>query len=184
VADILFTPWCVDSNLGSRVPLKTNSPENRAVAEPLNNDQFTVVSCDWKNISSLKIVDFYSWQETADLCDQMVRRLGHQPTVASLRNLAKTVYALHHSGSKATPKEDAYQLLRIIESRGQQEDVAAMWRTFNMVFKIFNGMEGRVTPKDINIMLSTMGESAKKLSDDGIINLAAMLSVQRQDAGE
>jgi cytochrome c553 len=44
-------------------------------------------------------------------------------------------------------------------------------------------MEGRVTPKDINIMLSTMGQSAKKLSDDGIINLAAMLSVQRQDAG-
>jgi hypothetical protein len=164
-------------------PSNTNSPENRAVAVPVNNDQSTVVSCDWKNISSLKIVDFYNWQETAELCDQMVRRLGHQPTVASLRNLAKTVYALHHSGSKATPKEDAYQLLRIIESRGQQEDVAAMWRTFDMVFKIFNGMEGRVTPKDINIMLSTMGESAKKLSDDGIINLAAMLSVQRQDAG-
>lgn len=161
----------------------TNSPENRAVAQPVNNDQSTVVSCDWKNISSLKIVDFYNWQETADLCDQMVRRFGHQPTVASLRNLAKTVYALHNSGSKATAKEDAYQLLRIIESRGQQEDVAATWRTFDMVFKIFNGMEGRVTPKDINIMLSTMGESAKKLSDEGIINLAAMLSVQRQDAG-
>jgi hypothetical protein len=93
VASILI--WLLAS------PSNTNKPENRAVVEQLNNDQSTVVSCDWKNISSLKIVDFYNWQETADLCDQMVRRLGHQPTVASIRNLAKTVYALHNSGSKA-----------------------------------------------------------------------------------
>lgn len=65
----------------------------------------------------------------------------------------------------------------------QLNNEQAMLNTFELVFKIYNGTEGRVTPKDLNILLSNMGNRAQKLSDDGLINLASVLSVQKQDAG-
>jgi hypothetical protein len=79
--------------------------------------------------------------------------------------------------------ETAYQYMRIVESRGQLTNDVAMMNTFNVVFKINSGSNGRVTPRDLNRMLSDMGSTATRLSDDGLINLGAMISVQKREVG-
>ena len=53
-----------------------------------------------------------------------------------------------------------------------------------LLFKVFNGTDGRVTPKDLNIMLSNYGSASKNLSDDGIYTFGSTISVEKQNAGE
>ena len=80
--------------------------------------------------------------------------------------------------------DNAYQFMRVVQSRGQLNDDSAMNNTFEVIYKVYKGTEKRVTPKDLNIMLSNMGSAATQLSDDGIFNLAALISVNKQDLGE
>jgi hypothetical protein len=122
--------------------------------------------------------------DAAAICEKMARRMGHNPSVKLFRNLSKTVYFLNEKGLKDGMEANAYQMMRIAESRGQTQDDDAMIATFNIVFKIFVGMEGRVTPKDINVLLSQAGPGAKKMSDDGLYYIAAALSVAKQDMGQ
>jgi hypothetical protein len=79
--------------------------------------------------------------------------------------------------------DNAYQFMRVAEARGQLQDDSAMLNTFDVVFKIYNGSEKRVSPKDLNIVLSDMGGAASKLSDNGIYNVAAVMDTEKQKNG-
>jgi hypothetical protein len=80
--------------------------------------------------------------------------------------------------------DNAYQFMRVVEERGQLEDDPAMLDTFDIIFKVFHGTEKRVTPKDMNKLLSGIGAGASKLSDDGVFSLAALLDTEKQNNGE
>lgn len=85
---------------------------------------------------------------------------------------------------KESPKDIAYQMMNIVEARGQEEDDKAIYDTFNTVAQIFNGTEGHVTPKDLNIFLRSAGPIAKTLSDDGLISMATVIWEDKKDRGE
>ena len=104
-------------------------------------------------------------------------------TGAMRTSFQNSLLLLHQTGSESDMVGNAYQFMRIAESRAQLDSDDAMIATFEVVFKIVNSMDGRVTAKDLNIFLSNLGRGAKTMSDEGLINSAAVLSVMRQDQG-
>jgi len=117
------------------------------------------------------------------ICEKMARRIGANPSARSLRELSEAVYMMKVKGGPQDMVENAYQCMRVVESRGQLKNDAAMISTFNIIYKIHVGMEGRVSPRELNMLLSSFGNMAKKINDEGVYYEAAALSVRKQDAG-
>ena len=122
-------------------------------------------------------IQVYSWADSATICTLMERTLGRRPSIASLRMLIKVLILMESNGSKDGFKTNAYQIMNIVEARGQQDNESATASTFETVHKIYSGMQGRVSPMELNVILRSMGPRATGLSDDGLINIAALLSV-------
>lgn len=159
------------------------SAEEVAAKETVkNNDSSIIASCSYESVSLVSI-STVSNSDTAAICEKMARRIGSNPSIRALRSLSTAISAMSMKSKVDDIADMAYQYMRIVESRGQLNNDTAMINTFNIVFKINNGMEGRVSPKDLNILLSNLGDDAKKLSDEGVMYLAASLSVKKQDAG-
>lgn len=160
------------------------SPEElRAQERALDSNPTMLASCAYETITSIRISTL-SGQDTAAICEKIANTTGENPSVKLLRGLSKAVSTLQQIGRSDDMIGDAYQLMRIAQSRGQLKNDDAMIATFNVVFKIVNGTEGRVKPKDLNILLSQLGQGATKMSDQGLINSASALSVMKQDQGE
>ena len=162
--------------------------ERQAVERPVDHDStsFSSTSLSSCAIDSIKAVSLatVSWTDTAGICEKMARALGKPPSIRLLQGLSKAVSTLSMTGRSTDKIGNAYQFMRIVESRGQLSSDDAMISTFDIVFKIANGTDGRVMPKDLNIFLSELGPDASKMSDDGLIHSAGMLSVMKQDKGE
>ena len=156
--------------------------EKQAKEQALDNVTSAVVSCSSDGVQGVGIATV-SLSDTISICEKMARRIGHNPSVKALRELSKAMGVMRIQGYSADLSECAYQFMRIVESRGQLNDDSAMVGTFGVVFKIYNGTEKRVSPQELNMLLSSMGSSAASLSDDGLYRLAAMLSVKKQDRG-
>jgi hypothetical protein len=160
-----------------------SSEEMQAQERALDNNSTMLASCGFETVSPVRISTL-SGQKTAAICEKMTKTLGKNPSVRLLRQLSKAVSLLPETGRNDDRIGNAYQFMRIAESRGQLENDDAMIATFNVVFKIVSSMDGRVTAKDLNIFLSNLGRGAKTMSDDGLIHGAAVLSVMRQNQGE
>ena len=160
----------------------------QAVERPVDHDStsFSSTSLSSCAIDSVKTVSLatVSWSDTAGICEKMARVLGHPPSGRLLSKLSKAVSTLSMTGRGTDQIGNAYQFMRIVESRGQLTNDDAMISTIDIVFKIVNGTDGRVMPKDLNIFLSELGDGALKMSDEGLIHSAAMLSVMKQNKGE
>jgi hypothetical protein len=156
--------------------------EKQAKEQALDNVTSAVVSCSIDGVKDVGIATV-SLSDTVSICEKMAGRIGHNLSVKALRSLSKTMGVMSIQGYSADLSECAYQFMRIVESRRQLNDDSAMASTFNVVFKIYTGTEKRVSPKDLNMLLSSMGSSAASLSDDGLYRLGAMLSVKKQDMG-
>jgi hypothetical protein len=72
--------------------------------------------------------------------------------------------------------------MEIVDARGLS-DPGRMKDTLDIAYKAYVGSNGRVTPKDLNVMLrqSGLGET---ISDQGLYGLAAMISVEKRNRGE
>ncbi|CBJ38300.1 protein of unknown function [Ralstonia solanacearum CMR15] len=100
------------------------------------------------------------------------------------QDVSKAVVAFQIKGSKDDARELSYQLMNIIEARGQSSaDDATKYATINMVFKMYNGWNGRVTPRDVNVFLRNSGPLAHKLSDDGLVQSMALVMENKKAAG-
>jgi hypothetical protein len=157
--------------------------QEEAKSRALDNNTTTVASCSTDGVFRVRIL-MLSTTDMSAVCEEMARIMGRNPSVRTLRMLSNTVSAMKIKGDTNGFAVNAYQFMRIVESRGQLNDDSAMMNTFDVVFKIFSGTAGRVTPKDLNILLRTSGPIAKTLSDDGLINIAAMLSSRKIDMGQ
>lgn len=157
--------------------------QKSARAQMLDNDTATVASCSYEGVREVTILSL-SYADTSAICEKMAIRIGSNPSIRALRALSKAISIMAMKGKINDIADTAYQYMRVVESRGQLSNDLAMMNTLDVVFKVYFGSEGRVTPKDLNILLSNIGAGAEKLSDDGIYKLAAMLSVQKQDAGQ
>jgi hypothetical protein len=58
-----------------------------------------------------------------------------------------------------------------------------MKETIGIAFKAYSDSNGGVTPKDLSVAVRQSG-LGRKLSDDGLMNLAAMISIQKRKNGE
>jgi hypothetical protein len=160
-----------------------STEEKNAHESALNSDSTILSSCSMESVTPFSIATL-SRADTSNICEKMNGTLGKPPSVRLLRELSKTVSTLHMIGRSSDPIGDAYQFMRIVQSRGQLKSDDAMIGTFNIVFKIVNGTDGRVKPKDVNITLSQLGRGAETISDEGLVKTAALLSVMKQDKGE
>jgi hypothetical protein len=159
-----------------------SSEQVEAEQRALDADITVVSTCTFDAVYPVSI-SLLSGQETAAVCDKMARSLGRNPTVKLLRHLSKAVASMKLQGYGDDIVGNAYQFMRVAEGRGQLKNDDAMFTTFDVVFKIVNGTDGRVMPKDLNIFLTRLGKGARTMSDEGLINSAAMLSVMKQDQG-
>jgi hypothetical protein len=159
-----------------------SSEEKAAEQRVLDADPTVVSACTFDDLYPVRI-SLLSVGETATVCDKMARAMGHNPSVKQLRQLAKTVALLNVQGRTDDIGGTAYQFMRIVEERGQLKNDEAMRATIEVVFKIANGTDGRVMPKDLDVFLTSLGKGAKTMSDEGLMRSAAFLSVSKQNLG-
>ncbi|CAJ0737774.1 hypothetical protein R16034_00843 [Ralstonia edaphis] len=128
--------------------------------------------------------DMLSISDEVEVCNSMQASEGKLPSVQFFQDMSKAVAAFKIKGSKDDARELSYQLMNVIEARGQSSaDDATKYKTIDMVFKMFNGWNGRITPRDVNVFLRNSGSLAHKLSDDGLIQSMAMVMENKKAAG-
>lgn len=160
------------------------SDQERQTRDKLaDTDQSPVTSCNWENMEKQRI-NLLSYVDEADVCNTIQSTLGNPPSVALTRRLSKAIFIMQVNGSKDTAKEVAYQIMSVVEARGQTQNEKAIEGSIETVFKIFNGTQGHVTPKDVNVFLRNAGPMAKTLNDDGLIGMAAIIWEEKKAHGE
>jgi hypothetical protein len=170
-----------DTNQNSQVanPAASNDAANKAA----DVNQSALTSCDWQDMEKQRL-NILSWTDEADVCTTMQSSLGRFPSVALARELSKAIFVMQASGDTGAPKDIAYQMMNIVEARDQVENDKAIASTFETVTKIFNGTQGHVTPKDLNVNLRSSGPMAKTMSDDGLIGFATIIWEDKKTRGE
>lgn len=143
----------------------------------LDSNPVPVSSCSIDGMKDVAISSI-SWTDTARVCSAMTSKIGAHPSIRSLRLLLKSIDDMNVQGGDNI-LSTAFQFMNVVDERNQLSNDALMMDTINLTFKIYNGTGGRVTPSDVSVLLYNMGDNAKHLSDDGIVNLASVLSVQR-----
>jgi hypothetical protein len=172
---LLATAFCVSF-------LFSNASQ-AGVDDAADIDQTLITSFASTEMAKLRI-DELSFSDEAAVCKAMRSSLGRFPSVALARTLCKCIVVMQVTGSREKAKDIAYQMMNIVEARGQENDDKAIHRTFDTVTQIFNGSDGHVTPKDVNVCLRSAGGLAKTLSDDGLITMATLIWEQKKDHGE
>ena len=158
----------------------TQQKEARDKAADSNQSPAT---CDWKTMEDQRL-NLVAWVDETDICNTMQSSLGRAPSVALVRKLSKVVFILKVAGSQDSAKEISYQMMNIVEVRGQRESDAAIDETFETIVKIFNGSQGHVTPKDMNIVLRGPGLNPLTIDQEGMFTVAAMISEAKKASGE
>ena len=134
---------------------------------------------------SVLALDTLSHDDEATICQAIQQSIGRVPSARIAKELAMAVSNMQMKGDKTPVGDEAYQYMNIVEARGQTADDAKMYDTFNVVFKIFSGTMGHVTPRDINMTLRAMApEQARKISDDGLYEFAAVIQEQKKAEGK
>jgi len=142
-----------------------------------------IASCDYSAVAKLK---FYgvSIGEATEACAILANRLHRTPSNRLLDYFAKLIFIQHAAGNKDSAKEISYQAANFIEYRGHLENDDKAINSLNVLVKILNGLEGRVSISDMNRALYGMGQSAKKMTDDSIFTLAAMIMQEKRSQGK
>ena len=165
------------------VSFGNSKQDNASNDNELDNNPKQVASCSIDDVRNIGISTL-SWVDTSAICQIMENQLGSPPSIKLLRSLSTTVTVMNEQGYPGGLSDNAYQFMHVVQSRGQLNSDAAMINTFNMLFKIYDGSKKRVTPKDMNILLSSIGPNANKITDEGLFHLAAAISIQKEDAGQ
>jgi hypothetical protein len=157
-----------------------DSSSNDAAAAPKHT---TLTACDADQMDVLG-VDTISHEDAATVCQTIQNSIGHVPSVRIAKELATALSAMQMKGDKTPIGDQAYQYMNIVEARGQTDKDDAMYDTFNVVFKIYNGSTGHVTPRDVNMALRAIApEQAQKISADGLYGLGAVIQEEKKANG-
>lgn len=139
-------------------------------------------------VSNLRLPDVSGTTQTdmEGICNEInMTQGGKAPSSHFLVETAKAAFVLRAHGYDVPPKDIAYQLMNIVDARGQadaSEDVK--FQTMDTVVKMYIAWNGHITPQDVNAFLRSAGESAHTLSDDGLTSMMAVVLEQKKEAGE
>jgi hypothetical protein len=155
----------------------------RGDSSTLDDSVEPLKSCsDWKIVSSaMEGIPTVSWSDGGRICDLASQSLDRPIPIGVFRALLKGASIINVRGGGDTEKI-AYQLVELIEARGITEP-KRMVETIDIAVRAFNGSNGRVTPKDLNVMVRQSG-IGHTLSDDGLFNFAALISIRKRRNGE
>jgi hypothetical protein len=174
-AIIIFCGWLVSAML-------IKHPAAKAEDSALDQSLETVNSCDpLKLPSAMEGILIVSWSEGSRICRVTTESLGRPITVGVFRAFLKIASVIKYKDGGELDKI-AYQLAEIVEARGMSEP-KRMLDTLEIAMKCFNGSNGRVTPKDLNVALRQSGQ-ARTLTDGDIYTVAAVISVRMRNNGE
>ena len=159
---------------GSNVPIGESDAEKEARDKAADQDQTPLKSCSSKDMDALRFTSVAHVDEAA-ICSTMESSLGHIPSIALVRHMAKAVFAYEVKGDKDSAQELTYQMMNIVEARGQQSNDAAIEESMETIFKIFNGTQGHVTPSDMNVALRNPSVHPRSLDEQEMFTLGAMV---------
>jgi hypothetical protein len=120
-----------------------------------------------------------SQSDRARICDAGTRGLGLTLSSNLFQRLAKVTYLIERSGG-GEKSDLAFQLMSIVKLRGQASDESRALQTLEISWKIFSGTDGRVPPSELVAFLANAKGLARTLTDDGLIDMAAVISVQNR----
>ena len=152
--------------------------ETRAEQLALDRDPTLISSCSFDGVVRVRVLDVSS-QETEEICERMSTILRRKPSVRLLRELSKAVSELRRAGLGDEMSLNAHHFMRIAKARGQLNSDDSMVSTFNVVFKIVTGMEGRVTATELAGFMEDLGVDAESMSNQGLLHSAAVLSTMK-----
>jgi hypothetical protein len=142
-------------------------------------------SCEWSKMSSVEHFGT-SNQEASDACKALTSTLGRPPSKKLAGMMFKMLFGFKYLGYKAPSKDIAYQVMSVIEARGQiNKSDEAMIKTINAIFKCYQGSDGHTTPQDFAVAFRAMSKKqASGLSDDFMYTMGAMIQEDKKSRGE
>lgn len=147
---------------------------------PKDTDPTPITSCSLGEVSRFSILAV-SWDDGRQLCGLVRDTLAFPARVQDFRRLSTTVAALRATGYSGTPPEVACQVLAILQARGLLNAPDRVGEAMNLVFRVHHGTGGAVTPRDLLAGLRSAGTTAKTMSDEGVINFAAMIAAAKRE---
>jgi hypothetical protein len=147
-------------------------------------DTAEVKSCSFEEmLSETKNILIVDANSASKICEMITKSLGHKPERNVFHAALMVTGLMNMRGLKDSEPDIAYQLMNIVEARHITSNDRIL-RTFDTVWKIFDGTSGHVTPRDLNMVLRRSGQSAHTLSDDGLISIGALIWEQKKAHGE
>ncbi|BBH11749.1 hypothetical protein [Chromobacterium haemolyticum] len=140
------------------------------------------VVCDEADIRA-HALEAVSISDGIQICNELKLAKGNEPTERLYTSMAKAFVAFRLKGSSDTAKDLTYQLMGIVDARGQSKDEQASITTFDVVFKMYSAWNGHITPKDVNAFLHDSGPASASLSDDGLVNMMAVVLEEKRARG-
>lgn len=180
IIGLIFFFWMISGSKES--PSDANISKEQKEKE-MDSDSSPLSSCDWHDMEKQGL-NILAWTDEAIVCSTMKATMGRMPSLSLARGLSKVIFVMHGQGKESEPKDIAYQIMMVVEARGKEKDDKAIYSTFDTVFKIFNGSEGHVAPKDLNVFLRNSGPMAKTISDEGLMSMAALIWEDKKKRGE
>ena len=145
----------------------------------LDTDTTAIPVCSAEAVEPYRILGI-STDDEVRICQHMSNTVNYYVTASNLRYLSHAAYVYVQAGWTANPVDAAYSLLTVIKLRGQTATEDMTRSNLSMLRKIYAGTENRIGPQDIVYMLQSSGKMAHTLSDQGIIDLAAYMSIKRK----
>ena len=148
------------------------------------DDNHTPVSqCD--HLPADAQISVLSTTATRGVCEAMLRILDGV-TIADVRYFseAAALLSFKSAGSLGEPADVAAQLVEIIRLRGLARNEPQWEPTVELVWKLWNGEHGLVTPHTIIETSTSAGpKAAAALSDDGLIGIMVAAAVLHKRGG-
>jgi hypothetical protein len=136
-------------------------------------DKTPVTQCDELPYSAS--ISVFSRAETTAVCREVLRIL-EGVTVVDLQFFERAAYMFSAKGyEERNYKQITAELVDIIRLRGLYDKPARWQPTTDLVFKSYVGLNGIVTPRDVEQLLSSAGPMAKTLSDDGLLSMIVLI---------
>ena len=164
-----ITNLSTDANAKS----KASSQIENLSSHDLDSSAIEVPDCD--ETSRLISVETMSWDQTRAVCEAYSMKFAHNPQVRVLRRISKVSSLLSIDGLEdGDQTEVANSIMQIMQDRAQEQPDAQM-RTAEIIWKMESGWHGTVKISAIHAFLKSYGDGASKLSDDGLVSMAAII---------
>jgi hypothetical protein len=150
-----------------------------AVADDADGDTTAVAQCE--GLPPSVTIPVMTGSDTTRICRDMMRVLEGVRR-KDITTFEKAAYVMQHNGYAKDGVLIAQQLVEIIRLRGLYNKPDRWDDTINLIVETWNGFKGAVSPAQVIAFLRRAGpDSAKGLSDDGLVSMIILMKRQYQN---